>query len=310
MEKMELVVLLLAILAVMVIIRLKRKKTPSHKEKAANKNISLRKRGIRFWIFSLPKIFVVGIFANPIWRKYGLLTFFSQEFSFWERRRINKILEKFGVERRSSGLCLIPNSRMDLLGFIANQLIYTKKPKNYLAAKKFAKRAQEEIMNNQIDSLEKYKSMVAVITAYKKLFEAGICEETDFIAACTIQICIGEMLGQGLYFDHSWIELDGQILDIAISMTLLGGAPVSEPIVFGKNIRSGKEPVIKYGVPGHGIEGETLVVNSLPFIDYMDGFPDEKNGLWGVVQELLGRKVDILDLREKYKNVERVIVRE
>lgn len=195
MKKMELVVLLLAILSVMVIIRLKRKKTPSHKEKAANKNISLRKRGIIFWIFSLPKIFVVGIFANPIWRKYGLLTFFSQEFSFWERRRINKILEKFGVERRSSGLCLIPNSRMDLLGFIANQLIYTKKPKNCLAAKKFAKRAQEEIMNNQIDSLEKYKSMVAVITAYKKLFETGICEETDFIAACTIQICIGEMPG-------------------------------------------------------------------------------------------------------------------
>ena len=52
------------------------------------------------------------------------------------------------------------------------------------------------------------------------------------------------------------------------------------------------------------------VIHSLPFIDYMDGFPDEKNGLWGVVQELLGRKVDIPDLREKYKNVERVIVRE
>lgn len=124
------------------------------------------------------------------------------------------------------------------------------------------------------------------------------------------KLCIGEMLGQGLYFDHSWIELDGQILDIAISMTLLGGAPVSEPIVFGKNIRSGKEPVIKYGVPGRGIEGETLFVNSLPFVDYMDGFPDEKNGLWGVVQELLGRKVDIPDLREKYKDVKRAIVRE
>lgn len=55
---------------------------------------------------------------------------------------------------------------------------------------------------------------------------------------------------------------------------------------------------------------ETLVVNSLPFVDYMDGFPDEKNGLWGVVQELLGRKVDIPDLREKYKDVKRAIVRE
>ena len=35
-----------------------------------------------------------------------------------------------------------------------------------------------------------------------------------------------------------------------------------------------------------------------------------QDGLWGVVQELLGRKVDIPDLREKYKKVERVIVRE
>ena len=118
------------------------------------------------------------------------------------------------------------------------------------------------------------------------------------------------MLGQGLYFDHSWIELNGQILDIAISMTLRGGAPVSEPIVFGKNIRSGQKPTLKYGVPGRGIEGETLLVNSRPFGEYMDNFPDEKNGLWGVVQELLGRKVDIPDLREKYKDVKRAIVRE
>jgi len=123
------------------------------------------------------------------------------------------------------------------------------------------------------------------------------------------KLCIGELMGQGLYFDHSWIEIDGHILDIAISMTLLGGAPVSEPIVLGKNIRTGQEPIIKYGVPGRGIEGETLIVKNLPFVDYMDNFPDEKNGLWGVVQELLGRKVDITAFREKYKNVDRVIVR-
>lgn len=35
------------------------------------------------------------------------------------------------------------------------------------------------------------------------------------------QLCIGEMLGQDLYFDHSWIELDGETIHMAISMTLL-----------------------------------------------------------------------------------------
>ena len=37
----------------------------------------------------------------------------------------------------------------------------------------------------------------------------------------TPDLCIGEVLGQGLYFDHSWISLDDKMIDLAISMTLL-----------------------------------------------------------------------------------------
>ena len=122
-------------------------------------------------------------------------------------------------------------------------------------------------------------------------------------------LCIGEVSGNGLYFDHSWIELDGKILDLAISKTLLGGAPVSDPIVFGKNIRSGKEPELKYGVPGRGIEGETLIVKNTPFIEYMDSFPSEENGLWEVVQEVLGRTLDLSTMKKKYEKVARDIIR-
>lgn len=85
---------------------------------------------------------------------------------------------------------------------------------------------------------------------------------------------------------------------MAISMTLLGGAPASEPILFGKNIRNGMEPVIEYGVSGRGIEGESLSVMKWPFTDYMNAFPDEKDGLWGVVRELLGTEIDIESLRK------------
>lgn len=123
------------------------------------------------------------------------------------------------------------------------------------------------------------------------------------------ELCIGEMLGEGLYFDHSWIQLNGKIFDIAISMTLLGGLPASDPIIFGRNVKSGKEPTIKYGVPGRGIEGESLIVKNIPFVDYMDMFPDEKDGLWGVVRELLSKEINISELREKYRSVERKIVR-
>lgn len=122
-------------------------------------------------------------------------------------------------------------------------------------------------------------------------------------------LCIGELMGEGLYFDHSWIELDGRILDMAISMTLLGGASVSDPIFFGKNVRSGLMPMLKYGVPGRGIEGETLLVINTPFSEYMDKYPVEENGLWGVVQVLLGYTIDIPMLRKKYQMVERKIIR-
>lgn len=93
------------------------------------------------------------------------------------------------------------------------------------------------------------------------------------------RLCIGEVMGQGHYFDHSWLELDGEIIDIAINMTLIGGMSLSDPIFCGRNIRTGESPIMEYGYPGRGIEGETLFVKNIPFIDYMDNFPNEKNGL-------------------------------
>lgn len=125
----------------------------------------------------------------------------------------------------------------------------------------------------------------------------------------TPNLCIGEVLGQGLYFDHSWITLDGMITDLAINMTLLGGAPASGVIVFGKDIKTGLPPVLDYGVPGRGIEDQAKYVMELPFVQYMDSFPDEKDGLWGVVRELLNENIDIPSLCERYKDTKRMLVR-
>lgn len=71
------------------------------------------------------------------------------------------------------------------------------------------------------------------------------------------------------------------MIDLAISMTLLGGAPVSGVIIFGKDIKTGLPPILDYGVPGRDIEDQAKLVMELPFIQYMDSFPDEKDGLWG-----------------------------
>ena len=47
----------------------------------------------------------------------------------------------------------------------------------------------------------------------------------------------------------------------------------------------------------------------LPFNQYMDGFPDEKDGLWGVVREVLSADINITSLREKYKDTKRALIR-
>ena len=99
------------------------------------------------------------------------------------------------------------------------------------------------------------------------------------------------------------------MIDLAISMTSLGGAPASGVIIWGKDIKTGLPPILDYGVPGRCIEDQAKFVMELPFNQYMDSFPDAKDDLWGVVREVLSTDINIPSLREKYKDTKRVLIR-
>lgn len=118
-------------------------------------------------------------------------------------------------------------------------------------------------------------------------------------------LMIGEVSGDKMPFDHSWIELDGEIIDLAINYTMDNGRAASEQIVLGNNIRFGTSPNLEYGVTYLGLNGEALQVYKMPFVEYMDKYPYEKNGLWTVVQRVLDNDVEIKALRDKYKDTER-----
>ena len=124
----------------------------------------------------------------------------------------------------------------------------------------------------------------------------------------TPSLMIGEVAGDKLPFDHSWIELDGKIIDLAISYTMDNGRAASEPIVLGKNIRFGTPTYLEYGIKYLGLNGEALQVYRMPFVEYMDKYPYEKNGLWSVVQRVLEKDIDIKALRDKYKDTKRIKV--
>ncbi|MDO5558501.1 MAG: lasso peptide biosynthesis protein [Oscillospiraceae bacterium] len=123
------------------------------------------------------------------------------------------------------------------------------------------------------------------------------------------RLCIGEVYGKHLYFDHSWIELDGKVIDLAISMTLFHHMAVTGPVILDKDVVSGKKTAVRYGVPGRGIEEGCSVMMNTPFTLYMDLNSSQNDHLWDIVSIILDKKIDIDRLSIKYRNVQRELVR-
>lgn len=112
----------------------------------------------------------------------------------------------------------------------------------------------------------------------------------------------GEVDAHSFIFDHSWIELDGKIIDAAIAFPLQG-KPLSNLIVLGVDIFTNVPSNLVYGTSrGTGLDTDAAFATTIPFCTYMDNFPDAPNGLWSVVELLLGHKVDVATMRAKYKD--------
>ena len=49
------------------------------------------------------------------------------------------------------------------------------------------------------------------------------------------------------------------------------------------------------------------MVSQCPFSLYMDMFPYNDKGLWGIVKELLNKEIDIQKMKIKYQDIKRKI---
>lgn len=113
-------------------------------------------------------------------------------------------------------------------------------------------------------------------------------------------LCAGEADADDFIFDHSWIELDGKIIDVAIAFPLTN-VQTSNVVLFGKDIFTKAPSRIVYGTSrGRGLDADANIATTIPFTMYMNNFPDAPNGLWSVVEYLLQRKIDIGAMRVKY----------
>ncbi|WP_296835276.1 YecA family protein [Butyrivibrio sp.] len=110
-----------------------------------------------------------------------------------------------------------------------------------------------------------------------------------------------------LPFDHSWITIDGKIIDIAVIMTLMNGMPVSDAIVLDKNVMTSNPYDLRYGVKSAiGLDEGTKRVINMSISEYMDSHPESINFLWEIAQRVSPCKLDINTMRKKYADKYRV----
>lgn len=120
------------------------------------------------------------------------------------------------------------------------------------------------------------------------------------------EICLGEVSHDGVYFDHSWIEIGGEIYDAAISNTLVAG--LSFPPVFGGiDLSTGEGTLLRYGTPsGEGYDESAQWIRSISVSEYMSAFPDHPQGLFGMTKhigKMAGIRVNVAAVKKGAANV-------
>lgn len=123
------------------------------------------------------------------------------------------------------------------------------------------------------------------------------------------QIYIGESaIPTRPRFDHSWIMVDNKIIDLAVALPLPGNAPISSPIIFDINIGTNQKHEMIYGVKEGKLDDQANRVFNTPFVTYMDIFPGDENGLWGILKKVFPKEISIENIKSKYTDVQRVLV--
>ena len=118
-------------------------------------------------------------------------------------------------------------------------------------------------------------------------------------------LCIGEVQIGVRAFNHSWIEIDGEVCDAAIISTLNERFHFL-PTINGLNVETKKPTDLKYGVvTSLADDPPTRHIKTASFTSFMDEFPYHRDGLWSVVLAI-GKKIgvnsDVATLRTGYSS--------
>ena len=165
---------------------------------------------------------------------------------------------------------------------------------------------------------EIYNTFFATSDYYKKNPNPGACHLISSVLHVLLKeqgiendLCIGEVSYKNdMFFDHSWIEIDGKVFDIAIQLTLK--FEVNPPVYAGYDLYTEKPVERVYGTTSPtGFDPVGKRVLETPFVNYMNEFPSFKEGAWQPVK-LIGKdlriKFDLKELPKRYVNTQRKLI--
>lgn len=160
------------------------------------------------------------------------------------------------------------------------------------------------------------KTFFAISDFYKKNPNPGACHLISSIFHVLLKeqniendLCIGEVKVGEQYFDHSWIEIDGRVFDIAIQSTLDGST--NAPVYGGYDLYTEETPERIYGEASpSGFDNDAKMVQKTPFVKYMDAYPNFREGAWKIVKMIgkeLRLKLNIDNLKTKHQDTQRIV---
>lgn len=121
------------------------------------------------------------------------------------------------------------------------------------------------------------------------------------------QLTVGEVGFGEMFFDHSWVELDGFIFDAAVSLPLPGGAAPGGPVFASRSLDHTELTTLGYGDSsglGIGVDAKPAVERSLYEYSLIQPTPT----IWSLASSVLaamGRDVRVDTLKAKYGSITR-----
>jgi hypothetical protein len=184
----------------------------------------------------------------------------------------------------------------------------------------YLKNLQKISLSSQANDDKAKKVFSSVLSWIVKTNYCGGCHDTSAALHILLseqglnsELCIGEVqINENSFFDHSWVRVDGMILDASICRPNIGGYAFP-PVFASKELLKMNVPQVIYGAKSPvGFDPVGQFVSSATLQEYSSGQPDDPNKLWNITQILAkeaGMKVNAEKLKGQYGGLIRTIVR-